>query len=43
MWFRRASRLARLTEAEIDFAIAHLGWGNLESELGRFAEGEKHA
>jgi len=46
MWFRRAVRLARLSKAEkaeIDFAIAHLGWGNLVSDLGRFAEAEHHA
>jgi tetratricopeptide (TPR) repeat protein len=46
MWFRRAVRIARLSKAEkaeIDFAIAHLGWGNLESDLGRFAEAEHHA
>jgi tetratricopeptide (TPR) repeat protein len=43
MWFRRAVRIARLGKAEIDFAIAHLGWGNLESDLGRFAEAEHHA
>jgi tetratricopeptide (TPR) repeat protein len=46
MWFRRAVRIARLDrekDAEIDFAVAHLGWGNLESDLGRFAAAEHHA
>ncbi|HSU14136.1 hypothetical protein [Longimicrobium sp.] len=46
LWFRRAARLARVSHAktaEVDFAIAHLGWGNLESDLGRFGEAEKHA
>jgi len=46
MWFRRAVRLARLSrekKAEIEFAIAHLGWGNLESDLGRFQAAEYHA
>ena len=43
MWFRRASRLARLQRSEIDFAIAHLGWGNLEADLGRFTQAEAHA
>lgn len=46
MWFRRAVRLARLSgerNAEIEFAIAHLGWGNLESDLGRFSDAAEHA
>jgi len=43
MWFRRASRLARLHRSEIDFAVAHLGWGNLEADLGRLGEAEAHA
>jgi tetratricopeptide (TPR) repeat protein len=43
MWFRRASRLARLQHAELDFAIARLGWGNLEADLGRFSHAEVHA
>ncbi|MFL6862520.1 MAG: hypothetical protein ACJ8DZ_05920, partial [Allosphingosinicella sp.] len=43
MWFRRAARLARRHRSEIDFAIAHLGWGSLEADLGRFAEAEAHA
>jgi len=46
LWFRRAARLARVSHArtaEVDFAIAHLGWGNLESDLGRFDEAERHA
>ena len=43
MWFRRATRLARLAGDELDFAIAHLGWGNLEADLGRFAAAESHA
>jgi|GEM_PF-337055 len=46
MWFRRAARLARLSKAdrsEAEFAIAHLGWGNLEADMGRFIEAEYHA
>jgi len=43
MWFRRAARLARLQRSELDFAIAHLGWGSLETDLGRFVEAEAHA
>lgn len=46
MWFRRAVRLARLSKAkraEAEFAIAHLGWGNLEADMGRFRAAEFHA
>lgn len=42
-WYIRAARLARLAGRDKDFAIAHLGWGNLEAELGRLAEAEFHA
>jgi tetratricopeptide (TPR) repeat protein len=48
MWYRRAMRLARRTQAdgirfsEVDFANAHLGYGNLLADLGRFQEAEPH-
>ncbi|HET6764664.1 MAG TPA: hypothetical protein VFH27_13360 [Longimicrobiaceae bacterium] len=41
-WFRRAIRLARIAESETDFAIAHLGLGNLEFQRGRYAPAERH-
>jgi tetratricopeptide (TPR) repeat protein len=42
MWFRRAERLARRAGNQIDFAIAHLGYGNLEHDLGRFDAADEH-
>jgi tetratricopeptide (TPR) repeat protein len=42
MWFRRAERLARRAGNQIDFAIAHLGYGNLDYNLGRYREAEEH-
>ncbi len=42
-WYRRAARLARLAGRDREFAIAHLGWGNLEGELGRLRAAEFHA
>ncbi|MDB4951084.1 MAG: hypothetical protein JWM27_3733 [Gemmatimonadetes bacterium] len=42
LWFRRAERLARRAGNQIDFAIAHLGYGNLENDLGRFAAAKDH-
>jgi len=41
-WFRRATRLARIAGDERAFAIAHLGWGTLEHNLGNVAEAEHH-
>jgi len=46
MWFWLGVRLARVSQlkgAEIDFAIAHLGWGNLESDMGNFSAANEHA
>jgi tetratricopeptide (TPR) repeat protein len=42
MWFRRAERLARRAGSQIDFAIAHLGFGSLCFNLGRHDEAETH-
>lgn len=42
-WFRRSARLARLAGRDREFAIAHLGWGNLEGELGKLGAAEYHA
>lgn len=42
-WYIRATRLARAAGRDKEFAIAHLGWGNMEAELGRLAEAEFHA
>lgn len=42
-WYLRAARLARLAGSDAEFAIAHLGWGNLEAELGRLSKAEFHA
>jgi tetratricopeptide (TPR) repeat protein len=42
-WFRRSARLARLADRDLEFAIAHLGWGNLEGELGKLRAAEYHA
>lgn len=42
-WYLRAARLARLVGRDADFAIAHLGWGNMEAELGRLGQAEFHA
>jgi tetratricopeptide (TPR) repeat protein len=43
MWFTRAYRLARLQKKEIDFAIAHLGMGALELEIGNPEKARRHA
>lgn len=42
-WYLRATRLARMANSDSDFAVAHLGWGNMESELGRLSKAEFHA
>lgn len=42
-WYRGAARLARLADRDREFAIAHLGWGNLEGELGKLGAAEFHA
>jgi tetratricopeptide (TPR) repeat protein len=42
-WYRGAARLARLAGRDREFAIAHLGWGNLEGELGNLGAAEFHA
>jgi tetratricopeptide (TPR) repeat protein len=42
-WYIRAARLARWAGRDKEFSIAHLGWGNMEADLGRFAEAEFHA
>ncbi|HEU0016285.1 MAG TPA: hypothetical protein VFQ45_21580, partial [Longimicrobium sp.] len=42
LWLRRAVRLARTGGREIDFAIAHLAWGNLDHDAGRFLHAEHH-
>lgn len=42
IWYNRSRRLARLNGSNIDRANAHLGLGNVELELGRLAEAEKH-
>jgi tetratricopeptide (TPR) repeat protein len=42
-WYIRAARLARAAGRDKEFAIAHLGWGNMEAELGRFSEAKFHA
>lgn len=42
-WYLRAARLARIAARDADFAIAHLGWGNMEAEMGRLEKAEFHA
>lgn len=42
IWYRRAARLARLDKNKIDLANAHLGLGNLETELGNKRGAEEH-
>jgi len=48
MWYSRAARLARLAYArgekrsEVDFANAHLGYGNLQHDLGKYTPAEYH-
>jgi tetratricopeptide (TPR) repeat protein len=42
MWFRRALRIAQARKDYVEIAVARLGLGNLESELGRFDVAEKH-
>lgn len=42
-WARRASRLARIQNDDAAFAIARLGWSNLEQDLGNLLKAEKHA
>lgn len=43
MWFRRASRIARLRNNDAEFSLARLGWSNLEQDLGNLIEAQKHA
>lgn len=42
IWYRRALRLGRLADNQIDIANARLGMGNLESDLGNIAKAEAH-
>lgn len=42
MWFRRALRMAQARRNYIEIATAHLGLGNLESDLGRLSVAETH-
>jgi tetratricopeptide (TPR) repeat protein len=42
MWYRRALRLGRLADNQIDIANARLGLGNLESDLGHMGRAEAH-
>jgi tetratricopeptide (TPR) repeat protein len=42
IWYRRALRLGRLADNQIDIANARLGMGNLESDLGNMAKAEGH-
>lgn len=48
MWYSRAARLARVAYArgeersEVDFANAHLGYGNLQYDLGNHVAAEYH-
>jgi tetratricopeptide (TPR) repeat protein len=42
IWYRRALRLGRLANNQIDIANARLGMGNLESELGNLDAAEQH-
>jgi tetratricopeptide (TPR) repeat protein len=41
-WFHVAVRLARLAGSETEFAIAHLGWGNLYFQMGKLQAAERH-
>lgn len=42
IWYRRALRLGRLADNQIDIANARLGLGNLESGLGNMVKAEEH-
>lgn len=43
MWYRRSARLARMRDDDHAFAIAQLGWSNLEQDLGNLRAAEFHA
>jgi len=42
IWYLRAARLARVQGKQIEFAEAHLGLGNLASDLGHLTVAQRH-
>jgi tetratricopeptide (TPR) repeat protein len=42
MWYRRASRLARRQENEVEFSRAQIGLGSLAVDVGALAEAQAH-
>jgi tetratricopeptide (TPR) repeat protein len=42
IWYQRAARLARVQDNQIEFAKAHLGLGNLASDLGHLEVAQGH-